>query len=262
MSEKASRKDKRPAARRPASNSVARRYIRRLLLTVLVLIPLSAGLLIWLAFFTDVCAIENITITGNKSLTTDEVRQLSGIAAYKNLITLPVKRLAANLERNLWIRDVKVGRHLLHTVNMVVEERSPLAMLDYSGACFLVDERGFIFTGTTADQLPELLRIYCGDLAAPKIGETVKDKKISESVKIVASMPQALRASLSLANPFDGRGVVFASKGGFAIVYGSAEETARKNEVLQAVLLDIANNGRRIAYVDVKVPDAPVIKPK
>ncbi len=90
---------------------------------------------------------------------------MSGIAAYKNLITLPVKRLAANLERNLWIRDVKVGRHLLHTVNMVVEERSPLAMLDYNGACFLVDERGFIFTGTAADQLPELLRIYCGDLA-------------------------------------------------------------------------------------------------
>ena len=241
---------------------MARRHIRRLLLTVLVLIPVFAGLLIWLAFFTDVCAVERINIAGNKNLTCDYVRQLSGIASYKNLITVPVKRLAANLECSLWIRKAKIGRHLLHTVNIVVEERSPIAMLDYSGAGFLVDERGFVFAEAAADQLPDLMRINCGDLPVPKIGETIKDKKVSESVKIVASMPTGLRTVLVLANPFDGRGNVFVSKDGFAIVYGSAEETARKNEILQVILIEIANNGRRIAYVDVKVPDAPVVKPK
>jgi len=82
------------------------------------------------------------------------------------------------------------------------------------------------------------------------------------SLEIMGSMPAGLKGSVVLANPFDGRGQVFASKDGFNIVYGHASDLAKKNEVLQAIVTDISNTGRKIAYVDVSVPDAPVIKPK
>jgi cell division protein FtsQ len=256
------KRNKKRRRRNPASGSKAPRYTKRLLLTVLVLIPIFAGVVVWLAFFTDVCAIERVNVSGNKNLSVEYVKQLSGIATYKNLITLPVKKLATNLKKDLWIRNAKINRRLPDTVNIVLDERSPIAMLDYDGAAFLVDERAFVFAQASAEQMPNLMRIHYGDMPMPKVGQTIKNKKIRESVKIAASMPAGLLAALSMANPFDGRGVVFVCRDGFNIVYGSAEDTEKKNEILQAIRVDVANNGRRIAYINVKVPDSPVIKPK
>jgi cell division protein FtsQ len=257
------KKLKRPAGRRPPKVHLeTRRRIARALAAVLVLAMVAAGLLVWLAFYTNVCAIERVKVTGSKNLTPEYVRRISGVAAYKNLLTLPVERLAANLERDPWIKKVKVGRHLLHTVTIEIEERPPLAVLDYGGAGFLVDGTGFVIAAAAADQFASLPRVYCAELPPPKLAEKIKDKAVMGALEIMGSMPARLRGSLVLANPFDGRGQVFASKDGFNIVYGDASGQASKNEVLQAILIDISNTGRKISYVDVSVPDAPVIKPK
>lgn len=257
------KKLKRPAGRRrPKVHPETRQRIIRALTAVLVLAIVAAGLLVWLAFYTNVCAIERVQVTGNKNITPQYVRQISGVAAYKNLMTLPVGRLVANLERDPWIKKAKVGRHLLHTVSIEIEERPPLAVLDYGGADFLVDGTGYVIASAAADQYASLPRVYCAELPPPKLGEKIKDKAVLGSLDIMGSMSAGLRGSLVLANPFDGRGQVFASKGGFNIVYGDTSGRAKKNEVLQAILIDISNTARKITYVDVSVPDAPVIKPK
>jgi cell division septal protein FtsQ len=242
------KKLKRPAARRrPEPQPEKRRKATRVLAAVLVLALVAVGLLAWLAFYTNVCAIERVRVTGNRNLTREQVRQL---------------RLAANLERDPWIKRASVSRHLLHTVNIAIEERPPLAVLDYSGAGFLVDAAGLVIAPAAEDRFASLPRVYCAELAPPKPGEKIKDKAVLESLEIMGSMPTGLKGSVVLANPFDGRGQVFASKDGFNIVYGDASDLAKKNEVLQAIVTDISNTGRKIAYVDVSVPDAPVIKPK
>jgi cell division protein FtsQ len=257
------KKLKRPAdRRRPEPQPEKRRKTARVLAAVLVLALVAVGLLAWLAFYTNVCAIERVRVTGNRNLTSEQVRQLSGVGAYKNLMTLPVGRLAANLERDPWIKSARVSRHLLHTVNIAIEERPPLAMLDYSGAGFLVDAAGIVIAPAAEDSYASLPRVYCAELAPPKPGDKIKDKAVMGSLEIMGSMPAGLKGSVVLANPFDGRGQVFASKDGFNIVYGDASDLAKKNEVLQAIVTDISNTGRKIAYVDVSVPDAPVIKPK
>jgi cell division protein FtsQ len=257
------KKLERPArSKRLKAHADTRRPVVRALAVSLVLALVAAGLLVWLAFFTNVCSIERVNVKGNRNLTPERIRQLSGVGSYKNLMTLPVGKLAANLERDPWIKKAKVSRHLLHTVNIEVEERPPIAMLDFSGAGFLVDGSGYVIAGTTLDQFESLPRVYCGELSPPKVGEGIKDKTIMGALEIMGSMPSSLRDSLALANPFDGRGQVFASREGYSIVYGKPVELAKKNEVLKAILIDIANNNRKIAYVDVSVPDAPVIKPK
>jgi cell division protein FtsQ len=262
LSKRASRRVKKSERRPSPGKSKPRRYIKRLMLTILVLIPVLIGVTVWLAFFTDVCAVNHVNVTGNRNLTKDYVRQLSEVSSYKNMVTLPVKKIAANLERDLWIRDARIGRHLPDTVNIVLDVRTPVAMLDYNGAAFLLDEQGFVFAQGAAEQLPDLIRMSYGKMPLPKVGELVKEKKIIDSVKILASMPQGLRTSLLLVNPFDKQGIVFGCRDGFAVIYGSAEESTRKNEILQVLLIDIANNARRVSYVDVTVPDAPVVKPK
>jgi len=77
----------------------------------------------------------------------------------------------------------------------------------------------------------------------------------------IREWPPEMRAALLMGNPFDGRGQVFVARAGYNVVYGRASGMKQKNEVLQAVATDVGNNKRRIAYIDVRVPDSPVIKP-
>lgn len=221
-----------------------------------------AALIVCLALFTGICNIRKVNITGNKFLSAEYLRQLSGVDSHKNLVTLPVGRIARNLESNPWVRRVRVRRRLLNTVDIEVTERVPVAVLDYSGTGFLVDSNGFVTARTPLDQFAELPRVHGGTTAAPPvIGEVLKDKKMLECVKVIGRMPAPVQAVLALGNPFDGRGQVFITRLGFQVVYGHETDARKKNEVLQVIIADVASNKRNIAYIDVRVPDSPVIRP-
>ncbi|HEY5532422.1 MAG TPA: FtsQ-type POTRA domain-containing protein [Candidatus Anoxymicrobiaceae bacterium] len=238
------------------------KFFKRLVLGICLFVVAGCMAVVWLALFTGVCSVRNVTVTGNKNLTSEYVKQLSGIASYKNLVTLPVGKIAQNLESDPWVRKAHVGRHLLHTVNIKVDERQPVALLDFGGTGFLVDGQGYIITGIATDQFPEIPRIHGGDATAPKVGERITDANTLECVKVIAGMPASIQSTLLLGNPFDGRGQVYVSRQGFNIIYGHEAGAKQKNDVLQAILIDISNNHRQVAYVDVRVPDSPVIMPR
>ncbi len=250
-----------PDSRRLSARRISWRGARNALLWLITLEVVAAGGMLALAMFTGVCEISEVRVEGNHFLSTEEVRRLSGVEAYTNLVTLPVGKLAKNLEANSWVTDARIERHLLHTVTIRVTERRPLAMLYCGGPTFLVDGSGYVIAGAIEDQLPGLPRIYGGDMKPPEPGTVLDEPKVREGLEVMASMPADMRGLLQLCNPFDGRGQVFATRDGFNIVYGSAEQAGLKNEILKAILVDMSNSGRSIAYVDVRVPDAPVIKP-
>jgi cell division septal protein FtsQ len=237
------------------------RFIKRGLMAVALLLVLGAGLVASLALFTGTCKITKVSFTGNKYLAADYLTQLSGIASYSNLVTLPVGRIARSLETNPWIADAQVKRHLLHTVEINIVERKPVAVLDCGGTGFLVDGDGFGIAQVPNEQFKELPRVHGGDVKPPAIGAFVTDAKILECLHVIKSMPASVRGLLLLGNPFDGRGPVFITSLGFNIVYGKSGGYAQKNEVLEAIIVDIKNNKRKIAYIDLRVPDSPVIKP-
>ncbi len=253
---------RRPAGdRRLSPGPGARRLFRRLLALAAALLVIACGVLGWLVFFTGLFKVQKVNVTGNSRLSAEYVRQLSLVDSYKNMITLPVESIARNLEQDPWISEARIERHLPGTVNIEVVERAPMVMLDYGGTGFIADRTGYIISGSTLDQYPELPRVFCGEVPPPKISDRPADARVRDCLKVVASMPAQTRGILLLGNPFDGRGQVFQTRLGFNIIFGDASDLAKKNDVLTAITTDVRNNGRRIAYVDVRVPDSPVIAP-
>jgi cell division protein FtsQ len=234
---------------------------KTVLWVALGVVVLGCGLVVSLALFTGVCQIKAVNFTGNKSLGADYLRQLSGVNNYKNIVTLPVGRIAKNLEENAWVKNARIQRHLLHTVNIKIEERSPVAMLDYSGIGYLVAGDGTVIARAPVEQAPGLPTVHAAGSKVPTTGAVVPDKKVLECVRVIASQPEDTRKLLALGNPFDGRGQVFITRLGFQVIYGHDVESAQKNDVLRAIMIDVANNKRKIAYIDLRVADSPVIKP-
>jgi cell division septal protein FtsQ len=253
---------KRPKdSKSPVEMPDLRRFVRPALWILAIALVVLAGTAFSLAYFTGACRIRQVNFSGNKYLTTEYLRQLSGIDSYKNLVTLPVGRIAKSLESNPWVEDARIQRHLLHTVNIGVVERKPVAVLDCAGTEFLVEGDGYVIARNEAGKFPELPRVHGGDAPPPATGSVIADRKTLDCVRVIASMPQPLRDILALGNPFDGRGQVFITRLGFNIIYGSATRMSLKNEVLEAITIDVKNNKRKIAYIDVRVPDSPVVKP-
>ena len=239
----------------------AGRLLKRALVLLIVLVVLAAGLAAGLAYFTGVCQIRQVNFTGNKYLQADNLKQLGGMGSYANLVTLPVGKVARSLESSPWVRDAQVQRHLLHTVNIRVVERTPVAVLDCGGTGFLVDGDGFVIAQAANDQFKELTRVHGGDIKPPAIGTRVTDGKVLGCLSVLNSMPQSVRGLMLLGNPFDGRGPVFMTSLGFNVVYGATSGFSAKNDVLEAIIVDVKNNRRKIAYIDLRVPDSPVVKP-
>lgn len=235
---------------------------KRLLLVVALALPLLLGLLIWLAFFTDMCDIEEVTISGNSYLSAERVRELSGVDSYENLVTLPVGRIADNLENEPWVKEARIGRTLPGTVLIGIVERKPLALVDCCGVGFLVDDTGYVISGASREEFTAIPIINASDAAPPEVGGIVSDGGVRTGVKVLASMSGVMRSSLLEVETSDDGALVFASRDGFAILYGDAAQIEKKNDVLAAVIEDVRRNARLIEYLDVRVPDSPVIMPR
>jgi cell division protein FtsQ len=233
-----------------------------LLIVTAVLLPLILGLGIWLALFTDTCAIKEVAINGNSHLSSEQVRELSGVDAYKNLLTLPVARLSGNLEREPWIKAARIGRRLPGTVLIGIVERKPLAVVDCCGVGFLTDDSGYVISGVSGEEFASLPRINASDFAPPEVGDTVLDDSTMSGVKVLVAMDGAVRSTIEKVDPAGEGGIIFTSMDGFQILYGKSELLEEKSDVLKAVLEDVKRNDRIIEYVDVRVPDSPVIMPR
>lgn len=250
-----------PDSRRVLRISNWRRALWRAVWSLIILAIAGACLVTFMVFFTSAFKIRDVNFTGNTNVSSDRLKQLSGLDAYSNLVTLPVGRIARNIKTDPWVKDVKVQRRLPHTLNIGIVERKPVALLDYSSAAYLLEDDGYVIEKVPSEEFKELPRVYGGEVPPPVVGSKVSDKRVLDCVAVLAGMPQRMRDTLLMGNPFDGRGQVFVSRNGFNVVYGRPTQMSAKNQVLEAILADVKNNKRKIAYVDVRIPDSPVIKP-
>lgn len=233
-------------------------WLFKTLVFVLVLTAAVAGLLAGLAFFTGLCSVEIIEVKGNQHESADTIRNQSGLKNGQNLITVNVSKAAQNLMKNNWIEDVNIERHLLNKVIITVKERKPVVRVNFSEVLSLVDGKGFVIAQVKNGEMENIPVVYAGKGSKGKTGKIIKGGSLKESIELIDSMPERVYATIALCNPFDGRGVVFNTKTGYQIIYGECEDIAKKNELLEAIILDIEINKRNVSYIDVRVPESPV----
>ncbi|MBN2169267.1 MAG: FtsQ-type POTRA domain-containing protein [Actinobacteria bacterium] len=232
--------------------------VLKVLIMIGVFSLMFAVIVTLLAFYTGLCAVNKIEVSGNSYLTVDYIQQASGLTKGENLLTVNVKKVAKNLKNNNWVDSVTINRDLLHTVKININEREPVAIAGFNGALFLVDGKGYVITNEIPENFKNLPSVHGGEKHKLEIGKTVKDKSVKTAIELISAMPKRVRSTIALWNPFDGRGHVFNTNTGFQVVYGEAEEVEKKSEILEAIYIDIQSNKRKISYIDVRVTESPV----
>lgn len=118
---------------------------RRRLAVLLLFILAVAGLFAGIGFYgADIAPLhmKEVVFYGNKHLTVEELRAMSGINAGESLLMLPAGKVSGRLLKSPWIKSLSIRKGYPDRLLVKIHEAEPFAILQVNSQTFLIDEHG------------------------------------------------------------------------------------------------------------------------
>jgi cell division protein FtsQ len=241
---------KRPRAPDPAKprTSEAKAHRRRGLrrLAVLLLAVAGATSLGYLLLFSPVLGASSVEVAGTRLLTPGEVRNAAAIPAGHPLLRLDTGAVAERIRQLPPVLDVQVQRSWPTTVVITVSERTPVAFVNAPTGARLLDPAGIAFASVSVPPA-----------GLPKLTSADADStRAATSVLTVLAEPrrQVVWAELVEVSADHTADIHLELRGGRTVRWGSTDASARKADVLAALLTQPGK------VYDVASPDLPTIR--
>jgi cell division protein FtsQ len=209
----------------------------------IAVVAVVAGVL-WVVFVSSAFSATTVSVTGISVLTADEVTAAAQVPLGTPLARLDTAAIATRVKQLKAVSDVTVTRSVPHGVRIAVKERTAVYAVSSGSGFDLVDAQGVAFT-SVAD--------------APKglvvASITGSDDRLRRDVAtVVRALPQALRDRAVLVSAESPDSIVIELSGGAEVVWGSAENSAQKAQVIAALL------SVKASVYDVSSPSHPTTK--
>lgn len=88
--------------------------------------------------------IENITVTGNKKISSNEIISLSQIVKGENTYKISKSKAIQKIKQNSYVEDVQIKRRLPTGIEIIVEERETSFILEYASSFVYINNQGFV----------------------------------------------------------------------------------------------------------------------
>ena len=224
----------------------ARRWLTwKYVLAALVLVAVVAGA-IWLFLFSSVLAVKQVDVSGTEGLRPAQVRAVAGLDTGEPLARVDLDDVRSRVQALALVRSAEVTRKWPDTIAIEVQERVAIATVEIGAQLRGLDLDGVVFD-EFAEPPPGLPRV-----------ETSADagrEALREAAAVVSALPEDLAARVDHVEVATVDQISLVLRDDRVVVWGSAEESDLKAEVLVGLL---ATPGS--AY-DVSVPGQPTIRP-
>ena len=198
--------------------------------------------------------VRRVIFIGNRHLTADELRTLSGIRRNASLLTLSGGKVIEKLLGSPWIKSVSVRKEFPDTLSVIVSEVEPFALLDLKGRLFIINEKGDLLEELKGDTIP-FLPIIAGDPSREREGfsealtlaRAMNEKGLSserDQIEIVLSKPEELTSVID----------------GMVIKIGAGEYKEKLERLLE-IEEDIQRRKITVDYIDLRFANRVVVKP-
>jgi cell division protein FtsQ len=236
----------RRSRRRFARRQWRRRWLAWRYVLVGVLVVAIVGLGVYAVWFSSWLAVDHIQVSGAQTVSDADIRDRSGIDQGEPLARVDVAGAERRIGSMAVVRSVSVTRQWPHGVLISIQEREPIAVVEIGGQLRGMDEDGVVFR-TYKKAPPGLPRVETS------IGTT--SDALKEAAKVIAALPQELSLQVDHAEVETVDQISLVLKDGRVVVWGSADQSATKAEVLATLLATVQ------AHVyDVSVPSKPTTR--
>lgn len=227
-----------------------------------VIVAIVAGFVLSLPLWKT----SNVQVVGNSLLTEAKVISIANIPIGENIFLIDLDEVRKNFAGMIQIKDVRIKRKLPGTIVIDVKERTPFAVAVIGGGTSLIDDEGYIIAKQN------LTTSAAGkDIAKYPVIRGIDKKTLENGNRLNSADRAFIRSALnSFSNASDfGTVQMDISKRDDIVIYiedilkvkiGDTSGVERKMSVVKALLGSIKDKWTKAVYIDVKVPDSPVIK--
>ncbi|MFW6775302.1 cell division protein FtsQ/DivIB [Nocardioides sp. CPCC 205120] len=207
----------------------------------------AAAALVWLVFFSSVLAVATVEVDGTRVLTVDEVRAVADVPEGRPLARVDLDAISRRVDALAAVSQVEVTRAWPDGVRIAVTEREVVAVVERGTSLRGVDADGVAFR--SYDELPP-------DVPVVQLDPAAGDEAVREVARVVGAMPAQTAAQVATITAVTVDEITLELRDGAVVVWGSAEESAAKGEVLDVLLAQ----GLEVEEYDVSVPSRPTTR--
>jgi cell division protein FtsQ len=210
----------------------------------------------WVAAFrTGLFHARDVKVVGVVRVDAAEIERLAAIGSDDNLLLLDEEAVSRRVREHPWIASAEVTTRLPSTVVLRVAERRPIAWVAGPEGGALVAPDGTVLTRRRQPGI----HVRVGSIdALPDPGAVLGD--LRPSLRVVASLPPRVRRSVARVELREGEHLLHL-RDGARVRYGGPESLEAKRAALESILAWVAAEGVAVAYIDLRAPDAPAVRP-
>jgi cell division protein FtsQ len=220
-----------------------RSYLRRRWIALAVVVSVLG--IAYLVVFTSLVGVHTVEVSGTKTIAPETVRTAAAIELGTPLVRLDTDAVTARVAALPKVFSVEVSRSFPSTVEILVVERTPVAMVTAADGVHLVDGTGLDYE--VVKQAPPGLP----ELVVEKVHPD--DPPTRAAVAVLAAIPRQLRAQVVKITAKTAGNVQLSLADGRTVKWGSAESSERKAAVLAPLLT------RPGKVYDVATPEFPTV---
>jgi cell division protein FtsQ len=233
------------ARKRFARRQWARRWLTwRYVAAAVLLLAVGVGG-IYLVFLSHTLSVQGVEVTGTETLTEQKVREVADVPTGGPLATVDLDTIAYRVRSLAVVESAEVTRKWPHDVLIQIVERTPVAVVEIAGELHSLDEEGVVFG--SYDRAPKGLPHVRADSG-------VNADALAEGAEVVAALPEEVATRVDFAEVHSVDQITLRLRDGREVLWGSADQSEEKAEVLVALLRNEAQ------VYDVSVPGFPTFR--
>jgi cell division protein FtsQ len=218
---------------------------------ILLLLLFTGFVLLNSSFF----CIDEITVTGNKYLTVEEITKAAGIPLGENIFRINLRDAAARVKAIPAVKEVTLARRFPARVAIMLTEREAVGLVSGKGGFYGLDDDGVCIRKVDA-AVP--LPVLTGVGIAPLPGGKLNTEEFHTAVLVLDSLDEDLISRLGEIHITPFGSVEAYTTEGVKICFGRPEELTEKGETLCGILQEVEN--RKVLYIDLSASKRPVVK--
>lgn len=221
-----------------------------------------------------------------------QARAAADVHLGENVLAADLGAAEGRIEELPWVHSAAVRRQPPTTVEVTVVVRTPVARVATSESTWLVDREGVVVAEGSDKQLP---LVEAPEAVLPAVGDPVRDAAVRNALKMRARLPDRLRSQVVRYEAPSPRGLRLQLDNAVTVRVGRAERVEEKAQAMALMLAQMrdaeedgggsgapgsgrggasrfadpgesrddaaGSDGARVAEIDVRAPDRPVLVP-